>query len=166
MFNVLLVLFACNQNAKGEEDENPKTISIKKIIVQDSTISLNATNEKIMAIVIPATANQTVNWTSEDNKILTIHFNINEDGKLAIIDNPSYNNDFYHRKIIRIKAISLADGSVVATKVITVYNNPATLKRINIQVTEWIHCKESNNFVYNGTKKLNMSINFADDRDI
>ena len=106
--------------------------------MQDSTISLNATNEKITAIVIPATANQTVNWTSEDNKILTIHF----------------------------KAISLADGSVVAIKVITVYNNLATLKRINTQVTEWIHCKESNNFVYNGTKKLNMSINFADDRDI
>jgi len=114
---------------------------------------------------------KTVKWEldstyDKSNKISPIHFEITENGKLKIIDNPNPNTNYYHGKTVRIKAVSLVDDSVVATKVITVYNNIATIERINSQVTEWVHCKESNNPVYNGTKKLNVSINFADGQDI
>ena len=102
----------------------------------------------------------------ESNKISPIHFEITEDGKLKIIDNPNPNADYYHGKTVRIKAVSLVDDNVVATKVITVYNNLATIERINPKVTEWVHCKESNNSVYNGSNKLEVSIHFADGQDI
>ena len=193
LLGFLAVLFACKQNGDGYE--RPKTIPIEKIVVQDKTIFLNATNEKITATVLPANANQSVTWASEElqftttitpnspiidktvkweldssynesNKIPTIHFQITENGKLKIIDNPSPNTDYYHGKTVRIKAVSLVDDSVVATKVITVYNNLATIERINPKVTEWVHCKESNNSVYNGSNKLEVSIHFADGQNI
>jgi len=114
---------------------------------------------------------KTVKWEidssyNESNKIEAFYFEITEDGKLKMKYNPHQDNNFFHGKTFRIKAVSLVDDSVVATKVITVYNNLATIERINPKVTEWMHCKESNNSVYNGSNKLEVSIHFADGQNI
>ncbi len=114
---------------------------------------------------------KTVKWEidssyNESNKIEAFYFEITEDGKLKMKYNPHQDNNFYHGKTLRIKATSLADDSIVATKVITVYNNVATIERINPKVTEWVHCKESNNFVYNGSNEFEVSIHFADGKNI
>ena len=114
---------------------------------------------------------KTVKWEidssyNESNKIEAFYFEITENGKLKMKYNPHQDNNFYHGKTLRIKATSLADDSIVATKVITVYNNVATIERINPKVTEWVHCKESNNFVYNGSNEFEVSIHFADGKNI
>lgn len=146
----------------------PKTISIKgedKMYVSEE-LQFTTTITPNSSII-----DKTVKWEidssyNESNKIEAFYFEITEDGKLKMKYNPHQDNNFYHGKTFRIKAVSLVDDSVVATKVITVYNNIATVERINTQVTEWVHCKESNNFVYNGSNKLEVSIHFADGQNI
>lgn len=70
LIGFLAILFACKQNGDGYE--KPKTTAIEKIIVQDKTISLNATNEKITATILPSNANQSVTWASEDVNTLVV----------------------------------------------------------------------------------------------
>ena len=158
--------------------EKTQEIEIKTIVPE--SISIKGEDKMYVSEELQFTASitpnspiidKTMKWEidssyNESNKIPTVHFEITEDGKLKIIDNPNPNTDYYHGKTVRIKAVSLADDSIVATKVITVYNNVAIIKTVNSELTEWVHCKDSNNSVYNGSKKLNVSIKFEDGQDV
>lgn len=158
--------------------EKTQEIEIKTIVPESISIKgedkMYVSEElQFNAIVTPNSSiiNKNIKWEvdssyDEGNKIPNFHFEITEGGKLKIIDNPNPNNNYYHGKTVRIKAVSLADDNIVATKVITVYNNVADVKIINLSVREWVHCKEINNSVYNGSNKLTVKVEFEDGQDI
>ncbi|MGP1415087.1 MAG: Ig-like domain-containing protein [Treponema sp.] len=158
--------------------EKTQEIEIKTIVPESISIKgedkMYVSEElQFNAIVTPNSSiiNKNIKWEvdssyAEGNKIPNFHFEITEGGKLKIIDNPNPNTNYYHGKTVRIKAVSLVDDNIVATKVITVYNNVADVKIINLSVREWVHCKEINNSVYNGSNKLTVKVEFEDGQDI
>ena len=72
---LVLLVFACKQDKKDGDVQKHDRHPIEKIIVQDKTISLNSTSEKVVATVIPSTANQSVIWASADSTILIVEAN-------------------------------------------------------------------------------------------
>ncbi|MGP1415411.1 MAG: hypothetical protein ACTTJ6_05715 [Treponema sp.] len=90
------------------------------------------------------------------NVLSSYAVDVKEDGKVKL---RSTGWD-YSGKTFRIKATSLLDESVVATKVITIYKDIAKITSVSCDKTEWTNCKAANNAVYNRTNALFVSIDF------
>ena len=153
-----------------------KTIQIETII--PNTISIQGDDKMYLSeelqLTIKATAagygapspDKSVKWEFDKsytatNKLNYYDVDVKEDGKVklryASWDTPG--------KTFRIKATSLLDESVVATKVITIYKDIAKISSVRCTKEEWTHCKEANNAVYNGTNALFVYIDLEDASD-
>lgn len=137
----------------------PKTISIegddKMYLSEELQFTINATAAGYGA----PTPDKSVKWEADKsytgtNKLNYYDVDVKDDGKVKLRsagwDDPG--------KSFRIKATSLLDESVVATKVITIYKDIAKIMSVSCDETEWTHCKEANSSVYNGMGALFVSI--------
>ena len=149
--------------------EKTKTIQIKTIIPE--SISIEGDGKMYLSEELQFTINATaagygaptpdksVKWEFDksytgSNKLNYYDVDVKEDGKVklrsASWDDPG--------KSFRIKATSLLDKSIVATKVITICKDVAKITSVSCDETEWTHCKEANTSVYNGMGGLFVSI--------
>jgi len=137
----------------------PKTISIqgddKMYLSEELQFTINATTEHYS----DPEPDKSVKWEFDksytgSNKLNYYDVDVKEDGKVklrsASWDDPG--------KSFRIKATSLLDESIVATKVITICKDVAKITSVSCDETEWTHCKEANTSVYNGMGGLFVSI--------
>ena len=146
-----------------------KTIQIETII--PNTISIQGDDKMYLSEELQFTINATaagygapspdksVKWEFDKsytatNKLNYYDVDVKEDGKVKLRSA----NWSYPGKSFRIKAMSLLDESIVATKVITVYKDVAEIKSVSCSSAEWTHCKEANSSVYNGMGGLLVSI--------
>ena len=128
----------------------PKTISIegddKMYLSEELQFTINATAAGYGA----PTPDKSVKWEFDKsytgaNKLGYYDVDVKEDGKVKLRD-AGWN---YPGKSFRIKATSLLDESIVATKVITICKDIAKIRSVRCGKTEWTHCKEANTSVYN-----------------
>lgn len=144
----------------------PKTISIqgddKMYLSEELQFTINATAAGYGA----PTPDKSVKWEADKsytgtNKLNYYDVDVKDDGKVKLRsagwDDPG--------KSFRIKATSLLDESVVATKVITIYKDIAKIRSVSCDETEWTHCKEANSSVYNGMGGLFVSIGLKGNSD-
>ena len=144
----------------------PKTISIqgddKMYLSEELQFTINATAAGYGA----PTPDKSVKWEFDKsytaaNKLSYYDVDVKDDGKVKL-RNP-YSG--YIGGSFRIKATSLLDESVVATKEITVCENVAEIKSVSCSSAEWTHCKEDNSGVYNNFSDLEVNIDFNGDSD-
>jgi len=144
----------------------PKTISIegddKMYLSEELQFTINATAAGYGA----PTPDKSVKWEFDKsytatNKLNYYDVDVKEDGKVKL-RSANWN---YPGKSFRIKAMSLLDESIVATKVITVYKDIAKISSVRCGKTEWTHCKEANTSVYNGMAGLLVYIDLEDASD-
>ena len=144
----------------------PRTISIegddKMYLSEELQFTINATAAGYGA----PTPDKSVKWEADKsytgaNKLGYYDVDVKEDGKVklrsASWDSPG--------KSFRIKATSLLDESVVATKVITIYKDIAKIRSVRCAKEEWTNCKEANTSVYNGTAALFVYIELEGNSD-
>ena len=144
----------------------PKTISIqgddKMYLSEELQFTINATTEHYS----DPEPDKSVKWEADEsytgaNKLGYYNVDVKEDGKVKL-RSAGWN---YPGKSFRIKATSLLDESVVATKVITIYKDIAKISSVRCDETEWTHCKEANSGVYNNFSDLEVNIDFNGDSD-
>ena len=137
----------------------PRTISIqgddKMYLSEELQFTINATAAGYGA----PTPDKSVKWEADKsytgtNKLNYYDVDVKDDGKVKL-RSASWSHP---GKSFRIKATSLLDESVVATKVITIYKDIAKIRSVTCDETEWTHCKEANSSVYNGMGALFVSI--------
>ena len=137
----------------------PKTISIqgdnKMYLSEELQFTINATTEHYS----DPEPDKSVKWEFDKsytatNKLGYYDVEVKEDGKVKLRSA----NWSYPGKSFRIKATSLLDESVVATKVITICKDIAKITSVRCPKTEWTHCKEANTSVYNGIGGLSVYI--------
>ena len=155
--------------------EKTKTIQIETIIPK--TISIEGDDKMYLSeelqLTIKATPlysdpapDKSVKWEFDKsytgtNKLNYYDVDVKEDGKVKL---RSAGWD-YPGKTFRIKATSLLDESVVATKVITIYKDIAKISSVRCAKEEWTNCKEANTSVYNGTAALFVYIELEGNSD-
>jgi Ig domain protein group 2 domain protein len=137
----------------------PRTISIegddKMYLSEELQFTINATAAGYGA----PTPDKSVKWEADKsytgaNKLGYYDVDVKEDGKVKLRD-AGWD---YPGRTFRIKATSLLDESVVATKVITICKDIAKITSVRCPKTEWTHCKEANTSVYNGIGGLSVYI--------
>ena len=135
----------------------PKTISIegdgKMYLSEELQFTINAT-----PLYSDPAPDKSVKWELDESytgtNVLSYGVDVKDDGKVKL-RSAGWN---YPGKSFRIKATSLLDESVVATKVITICKDVAKITSVSCDETEWTHCKEANTSVYNGMGGLFVSI--------
>lgn len=141
----------------------PKTISIegddKMYLSEELQFTINATTEHYS----DPEPDKSVKWEIDRSYSNTnsIHYavGVKEDGKVKLRN--AYSG--YIGGSFIIKATSLLDESVVATKEITVCKNVAEIKSVSCSSAEWTLCKEDYSSVYNNYSDLGVSIKFNGD---
>ena len=169
LLSFLAVPFACKQS--GDEHEKLKTIPIEKIVVQDKTISLNATNEKMTATVLPSNANQSVTWTSDDINILVIEASTGlltpkKAGKVKVIASSTSDSTKKGEATITISSLNSFD---VALSQNSIYfgSTPATLTITPIPATaqdEFIVITENTDLEITKTTRLVGNLKIGDEK--
>ena len=149
--------------------EKTKTIQIETII--PNTISIQGDDKMYLSEELQLTIrtplysdpepDKSVKWEFDESytgaNVLSYGVDVKEDGKVKL----RYPSSNLANKTFRIKATSLLDESIVTTKVITTYLDVAKITSVNCLSSEWTHCKEANNNVYNDDIALTVNLEFA-----
>lgn len=119
---LVLLLFACKQDKKDGDAQKHNTPPIEKIIVQDKTISLNLTSEKVVATVMPSTENQSVIWASADSTILIVEANTGtlipkKAGKVKVIATSTVDSTKKGEGTITISSLNNFEVSISQTSI-------------------------------------------------
>ena len=132
----------------------PKTISIqgddKMYLSEELQFTINATTEHYSDPEPDKSVKWEIDRSYSNTNSIYYAVDVKEDGKVKL-RNP---HSGYIGGSFRIKATSLLDESIVATKVITIYKDIAKISSVRCGKTEWTHCKEANSSVYNGMGAL------------